>query len=73
MTHATTSAARRLREREDILPAPGVGIVGGVVFGLGALLADRFIPVPAVGARETFAALVHDSREAFGWHEAEVG
>jgi hypothetical protein len=55
------------------LPAPGVGIVGGVVFGLGALLADRFIPVPAVGPREKFAALVHDSREAFGWHDAAAG
>jgi hypothetical protein len=54
------------------LAAPGVGIVGGVVFGLGALLADRFIPVPAVGSREKFAALVHDSREAFGWREAAV-
>jgi hypothetical protein len=55
------------------LPAPGVGIVGGVVFGLGALLADRFIPVPTVGPREKFVALVHDSREAFGYHDAAAG
>jgi len=55
------------------LVLPGVGMVGGVVFGMGALLADRFVPVPTVGAREKFAALVHDSCEAFGWHDPEPG
>lgn len=49
------------------LALPGVGIVGGVAFGAGAFLADKLVPVPQAGAREKIAALVHDSREAFGW------
>jgi hypothetical protein len=55
------------------LALPGLGMVGGVVFGVGALLAERFVPVPTIGAREKFAALVHDSREKFGWHDPEPG
>jgi hypothetical protein len=51
------------------LVAPGAGMIGGVVFGAGAFLADKFVPVPQAGAREKIAALVHDSREAFGWSD----
>ena len=51
------------------LGLPGVGMVGGVVFGMGALLAECFVPTPTVGTREKSAALVHDSREEFGWHD----
>jgi hypothetical protein len=42
------------------------GLVGGVIFAGGAFLADKLIPVPQVSEREKIAALVHDSREAFG-------
>lgn len=49
------------------LALPGAGIIGGVVLGSGAFLADKLVAVPEVGAREKIAALVHDSREAFGW------
>jgi hypothetical protein len=45
---------------------PDPGLVGGVVFAGGAFLADKLIPVPEAGEREKIAALVHDSREAFG-------
>lgn len=48
---------------------PGLGIAGGVVFGLGALLWEKHAPRQAVGEREKIAALVHDSRKAFGWRE----
>ena len=34
------------------LTLPGLGMAGGVVFGIGALLAERFVSVPTVGARE---------------------
>ena len=51
------------------LALPGVGVVGGVVFGLGAFLAEKLIPHREIGAREKVAALVHDSRKAFGWHD----
>lgn len=44
------------------------GLVGGVAFGLGAILVDKLMPAPQAGEREKIAALVHDSREAFGWH-----
>jgi hypothetical protein len=49
------------------LTHPGVGMAGGVAFGLGAILADKFIPSPQMGEREKIGALVHDSRVAFGW------
>jgi hypothetical protein len=45
---------------------PDPGLVGGVIFAGGAFLADKLIPVPQAGEREKIAALVHDSREAFG-------
>jgi hypothetical protein len=51
------------------LALPGAGMIGGVVLGAGAFVADKLIPVPQVGAREKIAALVHDSREAFGWRD----
>jgi hypothetical protein len=51
------------------LALPGVGMVGGVVFGMGAFLAEKLLPHREIGAREKVAALVHDSREAFGWHD----
>ena len=47
--------------------APGVGTATGVALGVGALLANRLLPAPQIGSREKFVALVHDSREAFGW------
>jgi hypothetical protein len=50
------------------LAIPGLGLAGGVAFGLGAMLSERLLPVPAPGPREKIAALVHDSREAFGWY-----
>jgi hypothetical protein len=48
---------------------PGLGIAGGVAFGGGAFLAYKLVPVPQAGAREKIAALVHDSREVFGWKD----
>jgi hypothetical protein len=51
------------------LAIPGVGMIGGVVLGAGAFLADKLVPIPQAGAREKIAALVHDSREAFGWKD----
>jgi hypothetical protein len=51
------------------LAFPGAGMIGGVVFSAGAFLADKLVPVPQVGEREKIAALVHDSREVFGWDD----
>jgi hypothetical protein len=51
------------------LALPGLGTTSGVVLGLGAFLADKLIPPLEIGAREKVAALVHDSREAFGWND----
>jgi hypothetical protein len=48
---------------------PGLGTVGGVAFGGGAFLADKLVPFLQAGARETIAAIVHDSREMFGWKD----
>ena len=45
---------------------PGAGSIAGVVLGVVALFANQLLPAPKVGPREKFAALVHDSREAFG-------
>ncbi len=47
---------------------PGVGALGGVAFGLGAIVADKLVPEPQIGERERVAALVYDSRAAFGWY-----
>ena len=52
-----------------LVPGTGIGTATGVALGVGALLADRFLPAPQFGSREKFVALVHDSREAFGWME----
>jgi hypothetical protein len=51
------------------LAFPGAGMIGGVAFGAGAFLADKLVPVPQAGEREKIAALVHDSRAAFGWDD----
>jgi hypothetical protein len=40
----------------------GVGVVAGA-----SLLAGKWFPHYRVGARESVAALIHDSREALGW------
>jgi hypothetical protein len=50
------------------LALPGVGVIGGVILGAGVFLSDKLVQVPQAGEREKIAALVHDSREAFGWH-----
>jgi len=46
---------------------PQAGMVAGVTLSLASMLAERVIPHYVVGERESVAALVHDSREAFGW------
>jgi hypothetical protein len=46
---------------------PGVGTAAGVLLGVASMAADRVIPHYKIGERESVAALVHDSREAFGW------
>ncbi len=58
---ATAAAADLLHQ--------GLGMAGSVVFGVAALLWDKLVPEPQVGSRERIAALVHDSREAFGWRK----
>jgi hypothetical protein len=45
----------------------GVGMVAGAALTGLSIAADKWLPHYAVGARESVAALVHDSREAFGW------
>jgi hypothetical protein len=46
-----------------------LGSVSAVAFGIGSILADKWLPEPAVGTREKFTALVYDSRKAFGWKD----
>jgi hypothetical protein len=45
----------------------GVGLVAGVALTGLSIGADKWLPHYNVGARESVAALIHDSREAFGW------
>jgi hypothetical protein len=45
----------------------GVGVAAGAALTGLAVAADRWLPHYTVGARESVAALIHDSREAFGW------
>jgi hypothetical protein len=45
----------------------GVGVVAGAALGGASLLAERWYPHCRVSARNSVAALIHDSREAFGW------
>jgi hypothetical protein len=45
----------------------GVGVVAGAVLAGISLAAEKGLPHYKVGARESVAALIHDSREAFGW------
>jgi hypothetical protein len=47
--------------------APGLGTGSAVLLTVGAFLFDKVVPSPTPGRRERVAALVHDSREAFGW------
>jgi hypothetical protein len=49
------------------LAHPGLGLAGSVFFGSGQFLAEKLMPHVEIGEREKVAALVHDSREAFGW------
>ncbi len=49
---------------------PGLGTGSAVVFGLGAFVFDKAAPEPRPASRERIAALVHDSRAAFGWRRA---
>jgi hypothetical protein len=51
------------------LALPGLGTTSGVFFGLGAFVADKLMPPLEIGDREKMAALVHDSRKAFGWND----
>jgi hypothetical protein len=46
---------------------PGIGTGAGVALGMVSMVADKAVPHYRVGEREAVAALVHDSREAFGW------
>lgn len=46
---------------------PGLGAGSAVMLALGAFVFDKAVPEPRPGSRERIAALVHDSREAFGW------
>jgi hypothetical protein len=51
----------------------GLGAGSAVVLGLGAFIFDGLVPNAKHAARERVAALIHDSREAFGrsnrgWH-----
>jgi hypothetical protein len=46
---------------------PGVGTGAGVLLSAASMVAGRAVPHYKVGERESVAALVHDSREAFGW------
>jgi hypothetical protein len=45
----------------------GVADAASVLLNLASMSAERLIPHYRVGDRESVAALVHDSREAFGW------
>jgi hypothetical protein len=45
---------------------PGLGTGSGVVLGTCAFAIERGVPEPKIGRREKVAALVHDSRQAFG-------
>ena len=46
-----------------------LGSVSAVAFGIGSILADKWLPEPMAGTREKCAALVYDSRKAFGWKD----
>ncbi|MDB5704118.1 MAG: hypothetical protein JWN66_1234 [Sphingomonas bacterium] len=48
-------------------PVPGLGMATGVALGVTSIWGEKLLPVPQAGPREKFAAIVHDSRKAFGW------
>ncbi len=45
----------------------GVGVASGAALTGLAIAADKWLPHYTVGPRESVAALIHDSRQAFGW------
>lgn len=45
----------------------GVGVATGAALTGLAIAADKWMPHYTVGPRESIAALIHDSRQAFGW------
>ncbi len=46
---------------------PGLGLGASLFLGVAAFAGERLAPDPKAGPREKVAALVHDSRKAFGW------